>query len=233
MSIPEAWSHEATREVPERWDPVRHTACESLSTVASLQPSPRTHASVRARAALPRGHCGEVESLAPHASRRASLNDNPFSEANFKNAKYRRDHPARFDDLDHAPRLGGPLRRLVRPQLLRIGLHHHDATAPALRTRPPERPRRRLRRPPRAAPGPRPRPGPDRAPTAPPRLDQQAHHRPRPNRKTGPQPLDIPPYAMRKSTGGMRCRACGWYRCRRVLVISVAQRRVAVGGTPA
>ncbi len=35
-------------------------------------------------------------------SRPRVSNDNPFSEANFKTAKYRPDYPARFDNIDHA-----------------------------------------------------------------------------------------------------------------------------------
>jgi putative transposase len=35
-------------------------------------------------------------------SRPRVSNDNPFSEANFKTAKYRPDYPDRFEDLAHA-----------------------------------------------------------------------------------------------------------------------------------
>lgn len=73
-------------------------------------------------------------------SRPRVSNDNPFSESNFKTAKYRPDYPARFDDLAHARAWFAtfvPWYNQVHYHSA-IGLQHpadvHDGTAPAIRT---------------------------------------------------------------------------------------------------
>ena len=48
-------------------------------------------------------------------SRPRTSNDNPYSEANFKTAKYRPDYPDRFGSLDEARTWMRRFRSLVQP----------------------------------------------------------------------------------------------------------------------
>jgi len=72
-------------------------------------------------------------------SRPRVSNDNPFSESNFKTAKYRPDYPDRFDDLDHARAWFARFVAWYNQEHYHsaVGLQHpadvHDGTAPAIR----------------------------------------------------------------------------------------------------
>lgn len=72
-------------------------------------------------------------------SRPRVSNDNPFSESNFKTAKYRPDYPARFDDLAHARAWGAKFVPWYNDVHYHsgVGLQHpadvHDGTAPGIR----------------------------------------------------------------------------------------------------